>query len=199
MAVFDTYSATVQTVVDGSMFLNTFYWQITAVSGNDDDMESLSTIMDDQVIIHMAKWCADAAQFQNIVVRRLAPAITDVLVTTSQRSGDIPQAVLPNSCFMLIRYYSQPYVKGTSYHWKFPALPHDANNRGKISSAQAVRPTDFINALSSQTLNDNGNFFQLINSSDAANGGGNELPQVDKMTVDSLVRNLRPRQSRPVG
>mgnify|MGYP000060395901 CR=1 FL=1 len=199
MPINDCYSATIQGRQNGVTCLNTFYWQITAESGNNDDMDSLAKITKDTVVPEIAKWTAEDYVFENAIVRRLEPALTDVFVLGIGTPGDLVSNPLPTTCFMLIRYYSKPYQKGTSFHWKFAGMPQDGHNRGRITDSQIVRASDFIQLLTLGPLNLAGNFFQLINSRDAAFGGGQVLPVVNKMSVDTELRNLIGRQSRPLG
>ncbi len=199
MALNDTYSATLASSLAGESMLNTFYFQITAESGNDDDMESLAQLVQDEIVPEVQKWCSDQWQADNAIVRRLKPAITDSLVLPLSGNGDLPQLPLPTTCYMLIGYYSSPYVKGSSYHWKFSGLPHDANNQGKLTDAAIVRATDFINKITGGNIIVNGNAFNPINSKDAGLGGGAVLPQIDKARVNPLIRNVISRQPRPLG
>ncbi len=198
MALDDTYSAVVQSTMQGVNMLMTTYWQQTAVSGNDDDMISLAELVEIAVVDEILKTQSDQVEYQNVLVRRLSPGITDAQVLGLSKSGDLGANPLPTTCYAWLRYYSEPYVKGTSFGWRISGLPQDGVTDGKLTTGQLARYSDFIQGITAGPLNQNGNFFQLINSRDSKQGGTADLPGVNKITVTTTVRNLIGRQARPL-
>jgi len=198
MALDDTYAAILQSNQQGVNMLTTTYWQLTAVSGNDDDMQSLADLIESEVVDNLILTQSDKLVYNNIVVRRLKPGITDAFVLPIQTPGDLSANPLPTTCYANLRYYSEPYTKGTAFSWRLAGLPQDGVTDGKLTSGQIARYSNFIQAVTAGPINSNGNFFQLINSRDSRQGGTSDLPRVNKITVATTVPNLIGRQSRPL-
>jgi len=198
MPLDDTYIAVIQSSMQGVNMLTATYWQQTAVSGNDDDMISLAELVESAVVDELIKAQSDTLVYNNIKVRRLSPGITDAEVMGIQTPGELSSNPLPSTCYAWLRYYSEPYVKGTSFGWRIAGLPQDGVTDGKLTTGQISRFSDFIQGITAGPLNSNGNFFQLINSRDSKQGGTAGLPGVNKVTVTTTVRNLIGRQSRPL-
>ncbi len=198
MPLDDVYAGILQANQQGVNLLTTTFWQQTAVSGNNDDMESLAEVLEGSFVDEIIKAQSDKYVYNNIVVRRLKPGITDAFTLPIQTPGELSSNPLPTTCYANIVYYSEPYVKGTSYAWKIAGLPQDGVTDGKLTSGQIARYSDFIQALTAGPINSNGNFFQLINSRDAKQGGTPDLPGVNKMSPSPTVMNFIGRQSRPL-
>lgn len=194
MPQFDCLSSSVITAYDTGLYTNVFYFQRLDNNPGDTELLDVSNIVELQIVRDLKKITTDAVQYERTITRTLKPARTDVSVFALNGSGDIPQSTLPATSFTLLRYYCRPYTAGTSYHWKINGIPHDANNRGKLTAEQAVRYSDLIQTLTQGVITQNNHEYQLINSKDASQGGVAQLPRVYKANVDTTIRNLRSRQ-----
>jgi len=194
MAELDVYSAQVIGDCDGVQFSNIFHLQCTDEVDFSTTMEEVATWFPSRIIPDMAKFTSDVVRWDQVVVRRLKPATTDVYLDTFSIAGDIPVDTLPSTICAIARYYCSPYEARQSNHWKIPGIPKDANNRGLMTDQGLVRYVDFIEEVTGGPYVMGQNTFKFVRPPKESDAPFASLPEIYKCFVNGCLANLRSRQ-----
>jgi hypothetical protein len=195
VAQFDRFTATIVQQYQTVTMNNIFHWQIVDEQDPDTALSDLATFMANFVsTTWAANFVADCVATQ-IVVRRLKPAITDVLVNDINVMGGVPQDGLPSTVYAKLDYYCLPFEKGQHNHFKLSGLPMDANQRGNFTDEAVVRIQNLINIITQSPWVSGNNGYALTRPVKETDLAGVALPIVYKAFPDTILRNWRPRQS----
>lgn len=194
MAQFDVYTGQVISNVDTVQCSNLFYFQCVDEVDFDLTLSEIAAWIENVLVEDMKKFSSDQVSFRSAIVRRIKPAMTDVLVTDFNAQGDLPTGTLPSTVCAIARYYCSPYEAQQTNHWKIAGVPKDANNRGLMTDEGILRYADFIQTVTQSPYVMGQNSFSLIRPPKDSDVAEQALPIIYKSFVNGKLANLRSRQ-----
>lgn len=194
MANFDRFSVVCNWGYFFANYQNVVHCQVLVEANPQTVMENAVTFVFQKFAQPYLGVTTDQLLLTSIVARRLQPAISDVFVSNVNFTGSRNEFGLPGTCNYLLRYYGDPYEKGTSYHWKLPGVGRPGNNAGNVTDEKIAHFQNLLAAITSGPSTINGNQFVLTVPHKSGDPIGVARPVIRRANVDGKIRNLRSRQ-----
>lgn len=194
MPNFDRFSVIVNSTYFGAAYQNIVHCQVLNEQNPANVMEDCASFVRLYWVDEIRNTMPNQFQHTGIVVRRLAPAISDVLAVPFSQTGNKLEGHLPGTCFYLLRYYCSPYERGTAYHWKLPGVSLVGNNGGNVTDEKVSQFSTVVASLVGGPHTINGNTFEFTSPHKRDDVPGIAKPKIAKVWLDGKVRNLRSRQ-----
>lgn len=194
MPALDRFTVAINQTYYSAVYTNVLHAQLLAEGNGNTVLEDLATITRAQWVDTMRQVQPLSLQYTSVVVRRLAPAISDVYVENFTTAGNKVEQPLPGTCFYLVRYYCEPYAPSSSFHWKVPGVGSTGQNAGNVTDERVVQFEPFITAITGGPYTENANEFEFCQPHRAGDPPNSIRPRIAKVQIDGKVRNLRSRQ-----